>query len=321
MNDDIFSFIVGREEECFKVHVSALSAISGPLAYMMTNNAMEESTKKEATLKSTKPQVFAQLVKFAYMGLCGIADSVAKLPLFNIPKDFQCHRCRQYGSALMYPFCSETCREELVSMMEYGDPEFVFWCVARGCSRTLTYRTYVDLTCSNHDHELYPTVSRDFQPISETPESACRLSFVDRQYACESMSYTVLKEHIQAHLIEASPMCPLVQHAELYVCAQEYMVRDLREICLHKLHHNLVWFEIDDESVEEIVDLVIYIYENTADEGNVLDGTADKLRDLVMAFVVDQARLLTKYDSFSQMIGAGGAHTTDFFKLTYQQKE
>lgn len=96
-----------------------------------------------------------------------------------------------------------------------------------------------------------------------------------------------------------------------------YMVRDLPEITLHKLHRSLVSFKISETTVNDVIDLVLFTYENTEDTGDIILGTADKLRDLVMAYVRSQASKLTKYDEFSRVMGAAGPYTVDFFKLAY----
>ena len=124
-----------------------------------------------------------------------------------------------------------------------------------------------------------------------------------------------MSEHIDRHLRKDTQSSDLLQHAKLYVLATKYMVNDLPEISLHKLHRNIVKFKVEDESIDNIIDLVLYTYTNTSDEGDILKGTADKLRDLVMAYVTWKQKELTEYEALRQMLGAGGAHTVDYIAL------
>lgn len=43
----------------------------------MTNSSMKESTEKEAVLDGVEPEALARLVKFAYVGLCGITNTAS----------------------------------------------------------------------------------------------------------------------------------------------------------------------------------------------------------------------------------------------------
>ena len=81
------------------------------------------------------------------------------------------------------------------------------------------------------------------------------------------------------------------------------MVKDLAEICLHKLHRSLAVLANDNNSIEQLIDLVLYTYANTSDEGNVLQGTADELRELVTAYIAD------RYEKLQLMLSASVPQT------------
>lgn len=100
------------------------------------------------------------------------------------------------------------------------------------------------------------------------------------------------------------------------------MVSDLPEICLHKLHALLKVFKINDISINKLTELVLYVYGNTSDKGNILDGTGDPMRDLVIQYIADRARDILRYENFRQqaILGAGGAPSADLMAVTYGQK-
>lgn len=52
------------------------------------------------------------------------------------------------------------------------------------------------------------------------------------------------------------------------------MVSELKNIALYKLHKDLLAMKLTDESIDYLVELVLYVYSNTGDEGDILKGTS-----------------------------------------------
>lgn len=71
----------------------------------------------------------------------------------------------------------------------------------------------------------------------------------------------------------------LLAHAELYVLATEKMMEPLRQLCLHKLHATLEEFNVDRNSINDVFQLIRYIFDD-----DVL-GDSDALREMVAEFV------------------------------------
>ena len=103
---DIFTFFVGAEKVRYRVHAEALKAISEPLGYTMTNGHMEESMKSEAILPEVEREIFEQLVKFTYPGLCGALDGLVGGPAKSPLLKYTCHNC---GVPCEYIVPSTTC--------------------------------------------------------------------------------------------------------------------------------------------------------------------------------------------------------------------
>ena len=306
-------------------------------------NGMKEATEKEATLEHVDPQVFTQLVKFAYIGMCGISaglsGSSASIRQL-IPSKFRCSQCGTVVSSLnsFYPFCTTTCRSSrtgsLDTLRRYTNRHYSVYCVNETCDEQWLLTTdNEDLLCDTHalDRRLtrmHPKVGFEGQVIDWAGASAARSAFEFLDYGTSDLTHDQLSDHIERHLstmsMEQDDQYSLSDHAKLYVLAHEYMVEDLQHIALHKLHRSLVSFCVFDDDynvvyddlIDEIIDLVLYTYSKTSDEGDILSGTADKLRSLVMAYVADQKEVLTGYKSFRAMLGAGGSQTVDFIALT-----
>lgn len=304
----------------------------------MTNGKMEESLQKQATLKDVEPEVFAQLANFAYHGLCAVSDGVSTTNVnakasdkvqASVIRHFRCIACGRTPTQGIYPFCGPSCKDI------FGDAVRIFrenqsmpntiHCVKCGglFDSRLADTDNISVLCNAHnrseDDGKHPPIHRTtFQPLTtSSTQMTCGGAFSKRQYGCTSLSSEALSTQIKAHRQVHTPVWPLIQHAKIYVVSTKYMVKDLPDICLHKLHRALTVLGNDDVSNEQLIDLVLYIYANTFDEGSVLQGTADKLRDLVMAFIVDRAKSLMKYENFRSMLSAGGQQTSDFMTLTY----
>lgn len=316
-NDDIFTFIVGPEEAVFKVHVSILKSISEPLGYMMTNGEMKESLNKEASLPDIDHEVFAHLLKFAYQGLYAMSDGItipAVITAPDLPRviSFKCHLC---GGSVWgpkdEPFCGARCENRYEHSLFLSGAHCIvmdYKSQARPSSQAPFCRSHMDLTLSY--------IGKDNGDQTQLKSSN---SFNLRKYGCSCMTHETLSQNLTAHRATTTKPWPLVQHAKTYALAKMYLVPDLPEIALHKLHRCLVSFKVSETTVQEVIELVLFTYKNTEDVGDMMSGTSDKLRDLVMAFVKDRSSTLIKHDSFSQMMGSGGPHTTDFFRLVCGQ--
>lgn len=292
----------------------------------MTNGKLEEPIKKEATLEDVEPAVFEQLVKYAYKGLYGIANGMIGQRVTmqqNSPGPYRCHACggSWKGNKSQYPFCAAACKNSFdAKLNDYlcGFDGHMVHCVIRQCTSSMAMRTYGRVLCLSHstagNRSHYPQI--DSKPnVTDDNDKTTNSLLHARKYGCSTHTHEELSEHIDRHITTANQSLGLLQHAKLYVLATKHMTKDLSEICLHKLHRNLVNFTIEDEHIDEMIDLVLYIYTNTSNGGNILDGTADKLRDLVMAYVAWKQKELTKYEAFKQMLAAAGAQTADYIAL------
>jgi len=296
---------------------------------MMTNGKMEKSTKKVAVLGDVESETFGQLLEFAYKGLCGMADTTSYrvIPaMLELPLNYRCHWCGE--SALLYsagdtlfPFCCEQHRRSYhIEMADRGDK--IICCVVHDCLKTWGMNTSHGILCSDHytlelrqEHHSLADIA-NWGPAFDPNRMK---SFLTRTYGCGDLSPEDLREHLERHRDTNTPHQPStpISHAKFYVLANKYLVQDLQDISLHKLHRDLSTLKITDTSVDEVIDLVLYTYSNTSVDGDIAKGTADKLRDLVMGFVAWQAKELTKYEAFRQMLAAGGARTADFMALTF----
>ena len=293
---------------------------------------MEESIKGEAHLSDVEPEVFGQLLQFAYKGMCGVSDGITgTFVRLNPPSQFHCHRCGfsfpKGCKPTEYPFCSPSCNtsyKQAVESSRAGFTKSMVFCVVFNCPTKMRLNPgstpgWLCAECSqNSNLDHYP---RDEAQFVRTPGTCSGVEFRARLYGCKSLAYEDLSDHIERHRSSETDACSLIQHAKLYVVAKKYMIEDLQDIALHKLHRTLAASELDGSMIDEVVDLMLYTYANTSDEGDILDGTADRLRELVMAYVVDRAKILMRFGGFRTVLAAGGAQTADFMALAFSQEQ
>ena len=108
-----------------------------------------------------------------------------------------------------------------------------------------------------------------------------------------------------------------VRHAKLYALESQYLLMDLRYICLHKLHRHLANFVLTSDNVDERAELLTFINTSTRDGGDILKNTTDPLRRLVIVYVAARSEKILEYNDFHEMLGAGGPHTADFIALKF----
>ena len=105
--------------------------------------------------------------------------------------------------------------------------------------------------------------------------------------------------------------------AKTYIAANKYLISDLQSICLHKIQRHLANLAVSMDNIDEIIELIPAAYANTSDEGHILKGTCDKLRELVITYVADRANVLLEHEGFRTMMSTGGDHIADYLALKF----
>ena len=94
-------------------------------------------------------------------------------------------------------------------------------------------------------------------------------------------------------------------------------MQPLKDLCLHKLHQDLLHYDIKEHGVEEIRDLLVYVYDNTS-SANLGAGAGWDLRDLVMIFAACKAEMLVEDVAFRLVLENGTEVASAF--ATYMVK-
>jgi len=96
-------------------------------------------------------------------------------------------------------------------------------------------------------------------------------------------------------------------HACLYVFSDRYCIEPLQELALQKLQLTLSTFTLFNERVSDIIELVQYTYAHTMEH----EEGIDKLRSLVMDYVICQLEAIVKDKNFITLLQEPGALAKD----------
>lgn len=325
-----FTFFIGAEKIRYDVHVAALEAVSMPLNFMMTNDRMQESLKGEAVLEDVEPREFEELLKYAYQGVCGLCETT--LPVLPPSAtsagvaNFKCLWCGVGNQGLareVYPFSSSNCRTTYIRLIEHGRLVVALHCVVPNCTHRITLnRPFNQVLCDAHKGESetahkYPKVKVDLTTGDVRPLTPFSLS--ELKFGTSKLSHSQLDKRMQQADASYAPREPL-HYAKLYVLANKYLVEDLQCIALYKLQRVLGSYKVGQSNIAEVDDFILYVYENTSDDGNLLDESGDELRRLVMAFVSDHSDVLMQHDEFMELMSNGGVLALDFLKIVRETR-
>jgi hypothetical protein len=96
-------------------------------------------------------------------------------------------------------------------------------------------------------------------------------------------------------------------HARLYVFSDQYCIEPLQELARQKLRLTLSTFILFDKRVSDIVELVQYTYAHTMEH----EEGIDKLRSLVMDYVICKMEAIVKDKNFITLLQEPGALAKD----------
>ena len=103
----------------------------------------------------------------------------------------------------------------------------------------------------------------------------------------------------------------LMPHASLYVLGDKWGIDGLLRLSLFKLHRSLVSLEMNTRVISGLIELIRFAYsnENTADR-----EPLDALRELMCHFFTTNAVVMSKDESFAELLEEGGAFARDGWK-------
>lgn len=285
-----FKFLVGPKKKQFMMHEAAITRLSKTLDKLL-NGGMKESKERCVCWEDIDEKTFLRFGEWAYTGdykpeepeilLDASQIAISKKDAKNATpsKSEPVVNCLATFPAVVTPpfvHCSQTvisttttvrcstCRTNFVTFCcnpSYcGTCQFYTCPQCRGVKVASKKKTMIEKFNSN---SAYESPTTPFTPRKNTE-------------SCEDYSEVFLS------------------HARLYVLADKYDIKELRDLSAHKIWATLKEFTLYPERMGDLVGLVRYSFQNTLEK--------DKLRTLLKDFCACTIEDLCKGEGFQDLI-------------------
>ena len=266
--DETFLFLVGPGETKFHVHPKVLSTLSAPFAALM-GNGMQESSEKTARLPETDPETFALLLEFAYTGKYTPRRQAGNVHSAGMPD------CLDGG-----PHVCGYCGDD--TLIDFG-----FSCTSDACAAAVA---------RGYPYQFCP----DCGNARPTCADSCRAPGWGRGLQMDMeflrLEYTILGGYPTVNFTATGSLLP---HVRLFVLADQYMIQQLRELCLHRLHRELCFFKLGDQAIDEVCQLLDYAA-SVSELDDKQCNMDSPLIKLVMGYLILEASALVRYKTFQE---------------------
>lgn len=267
----IFEFVVGHEKTSFKIHSSAVAEQSDVLNNLI-NGAMIEAQVGRVVWEDLSVNTFVRFIQFAYLG---DYRTPASIPMMEL------NGAVTLAAPAAPVFTFQLGKSPIIPAgTSFGDPF--------GTMKN----PFKDQTSTTKAEEI-PTKTREEQ-VFKNLDYPARVPAVEFFKSC--------KPQPNRPNDDFTPV--FMAHAELYVFAEKYGIKILKQTTLHKLHKTLAIYTINSGNIRAIVELIRYTFseENTLDQENHVDD----LRELVFAYVESQLKVIGKCEQFLALLEEGG---------------
>ena len=151
-----------------------------------------------------------------------------------------------------------------------------------------------------------------------TTKAALKL-FSEREYGAFNMSHSWVRQYLRTVRPVDRVSTKLSAHGKLYVFADMYMVQDLKDLCSHKLHCDLLAYDLNEHGLDEVRDLLQHVYGNTVDDEGKCPAGSKSLRDLVISYAACHAGVLVDDEWFGAILEARGPLAWAFAKYVVKR--
>lgn len=265
----IFEFVVGHEKHSFKIHSSAVAEQSDALNNLI-NGTMIEAQVGRVVWEDLSVKTFVRFIQFAYLG---DYPTPASIPMMGLNGAVTLAA----PAAPVFTFQSSITPAETKVLNHFG-----------------TMKSPFEDQTSTTKAEKMPAKTIEEHTFKNLNYPA-RVPAVDFFKSCKPRSNRANDDF--------TPV--FIAHAELYIFAEKYGIKILKQTTLHKLHKTLAIYTINPDNIGAIVELIRY----TFSEDNTLaqENHVDDLRELVFAYVTSQLKVIRECEQFLALLEEGGA--------------
>ncbi|KAI4230521.1 MAG: hypothetical protein LQ349_006226 [Xanthoria aureola] len=299
-----FRFIV--EGTTFYIHAALVSQHSRPLDRMI-NGDMSETQKGYAVLEEDDQGTFGRFAEWVNKGYYTSGEVIDRsLDESTSEKGLVVNgECE-----IRMESPAEDPQPDEVLAVEYEPPRAVFgWDVEEPSDFGVVTSSRSLKTKRNMNYASL------VEEVSLTPRMQLKKSFIQRK--------TVIRQEnssVPAPLPNQSPQEDytdvFLSHAQLYVFAEKYDIKTLKQLALENLHASLAIYKLYKERTGDIVDLLRYVYANTSET---VDDVKD-LRTLLTLYMGYEMDTLMQDEDFRDlMVADGGPLLADFMRMVMKR--
>ncbi|EPS38426.1 hypothetical protein H072_7814 [Dactylellina haptotyla CBS 200.50] len=271
-----FTFIIGPEKKKFFVNEELISKCSPVLKALMGRN-FREGSQREAYLDEVEEDTFVRFIQYAWTGTYD-SPSVVTYPDTAGPdqKEKTSAPTVEFGSAGGYPYIIETrpSARRSDSIFSNRVPRSNFW------------------------------GGIDEDPVSVPPPASLTRSKPLEVFKNLSYPKPPVQEKKQTEPLGSPFLC----HAQLYVFADKYDIKDLKSQSSHNLHlvlADLITGCLAPKAISQVVELAEYVYTHT------MDMPAEPLRRMLANYCAWNIKKLSENAEFIDYYEVGGPFTRD----------
>ena len=266
---------------------------------------------------------FLRFCNYAYSGTYhteavsrpGVLVRAFDQPYYGL-KEFHCRRCNVTNMTNLFdaddhfPFCCTKHRNE--ALRGSSGPVYCAGC-GNGLMHNTVYKFDMDKVCGKCEAALKSELldaDGIFSRVRTGPFRELKVCEDENQAATvRTQQKKVIRETNDNGACTA-----ICDHARLHVFADMQMIPQMKQLSLSRLHGDLCDLEISEDSIANIIDLMVYTYDNTSKEDTKDTVPELSLRALVALYVTEHVELLMKYAAFRDTLNGGGEFVEDTIK-------
>ncbi|KAG9764826.1 hypothetical protein KCU73_g784, partial [Aureobasidium melanogenum] len=273
LSSEPFRFLIGKDKALFTLHSHVPVGQSEPLLALV-NGGMVEAQEGCAWLEDTDEATFVQIGEYLYTGDYTPTEPFDLLDELHVREESIGSHAQMImkrdilnddaiSAAAEVEVRSEQLPEEPIS--QASD-----WGFCRSIKKEK--RKYK----KGHDPVLWDVDGVPGGPTVEPSRSKRELLWDEFVHSFDSYDQDLRpRQNMEPH---EDYSAVFLGHAQLYVFADKYDIQQLAKLSLSKLGHTLAGFNVFNERIDDVVELLQFCYVNTPERA----GTKDKLRDLVI---------------------------------------
>ncbi|KAF2669824.1 hypothetical protein BT63DRAFT_454006 [Microthyrium microscopicum] len=299
LSTDIWTFKVGQDQQQFSVHSGALENQSSALTALL-RNPMAEANTKTVTWPDTEPETFVRFSQFLYTGDY-VSPFLIQIPEAEKPES-------DIPDKQSIPLAEPT------SLHGIGINPNLYRLLKDSCQTCGNFTDCKECRKQRQDIHNEYLKSKYGKSAIATPKDPTNINLARLRRNFESKDYCARlprEDYLEPcdkvpDIVPSRDYKPvLLGHARMYVLADKYGVDPLKGLAVSKLHKFLLKLKQSKYQVEDVVELIEYIYMNTA------DTVGERLRKLVVEFVVCEEHVMGTNEGFLGLLAAGGDFVTD----------